>query len=70
MTFYRYIIKYNTLLMYNIRKGKLLQTAFDDVEGTKKKNYQLLEKEINIIDTMTYEINPLTYEVSDYNLGT
>lgn len=56
--------------MYNIRKGKLLQTAFDDVEGTKKKNYQLLEKEINVIATMTYEINPLTYEVSDYNLGT
>lgn len=36
MTFYRYIFKYNTLLMYNIRKGKLLQTAFDDVEGDKE----------------------------------
>lgn len=34
MTFYKYnIIKYDTLLMYNILcKGKLLQTAFDDVE--------------------------------------
>lgn len=35
MIFYRHIIKYNTLLMYNIRKGKLLQTAFDD-EGDKE----------------------------------
>lgn len=33
------------------------------LRGTKKKNSQLLEKEINIIATMTYE-------VSDYNLGT
>lgn len=40
------------------------------LRGTKKKNSQLLEKEINIIATMTYEINPLTYEVSYYNLGT
>lgn len=40
------------------------------LRGTKKKNSKLLEKEINIIATMTYEINLLTYEVSDYNLGT
>lgn len=40
------------------------------LRGTKEKNSKLLEKEINIIATMTYEINLLTYEVSDYNLGT